>query len=195
VIALNIICGVTSANSLNYLWYVCVFDKYLWITGLLIFLSLFWIILELRYSLCCFEYFWDQENISGLSGYCQTWLKSHMPERVVPYFRYARRVWRYQRGNQNPLPLMFSWSQIFIFITFDFKCTQWRLLQKRLYDVGFLAWLFVFFISKELLAIAVYIFFSLLRQIWLKSSIPERGVPYFWYTRRIWRYQRGNQNP
>jgi hypothetical protein len=35
---------VTSANSLNYLWYVCVFDKYLWIIGLLIFLSLFWII-------------------------------------------------------------------------------------------------------------------------------------------------------
>ena len=49
--------GVTSANSLNYFWYVCVFDKYLWIIGLLIFLSLFWIILELRYSLSCFEYY------------------------------------------------------------------------------------------------------------------------------------------
>ena len=49
--------GVTSANSLNYLWYVFVFDKYLWIIGLLIFLSLFWIILELRYSFNCFEYY------------------------------------------------------------------------------------------------------------------------------------------
>jgi hypothetical protein len=54
---LIILNGVTSANSLNYLWYVCVFDKYLWITGLLISLSLFWIILELRYSLSCFEYY------------------------------------------------------------------------------------------------------------------------------------------
>jgi hypothetical protein len=54
---LIILNGVTFANSLNYLWYVCVFDKYLWITGLLIFLSLFWIILELRYSLSCFEYY------------------------------------------------------------------------------------------------------------------------------------------
>jgi hypothetical protein len=25
--------------------------------------------------------------------------------------------------------------------------------------------------------------------------MPERGVPYFWYVRRVWRYQRGNQNP
>ena len=48
--------GATSANSLNYFWYVCVFDKYLWIIGSLIFLSLFWIILELRYSFSCFEY-------------------------------------------------------------------------------------------------------------------------------------------
>jgi hypothetical protein len=39
------------------LWYVRVIDKYLWIIGLLIFLSLFWIILELRYSLSCFEYY------------------------------------------------------------------------------------------------------------------------------------------
>ena len=49
--------GFTFVNSLNYLWYVCVFDKYLWIIGLLIFLSLFGIILELRYSLSCFEYY------------------------------------------------------------------------------------------------------------------------------------------
>jgi hypothetical protein len=54
---LIILNGVTSVNSLNYFWYVCVFDKYLWIIGLLIFLSLFWIILELRYSLSCFEYY------------------------------------------------------------------------------------------------------------------------------------------
>ena len=54
LIILNV---VTSANSLNYLWYVCVFDKYQWITDLLIFLSLFWIILELRYSLSCYEYY------------------------------------------------------------------------------------------------------------------------------------------
>ena len=39
------------------MWYVRVIDKYLWIIGLLIFLSLFWIILELRYSLSCFEYY------------------------------------------------------------------------------------------------------------------------------------------
>jgi hypothetical protein len=25
--------------------------------------------------------------------------------------------------------------------------------------------------------------------------MPERGVPYFWYVRRAWRYKRGNQNP
>jgi hypothetical protein len=31
--------------------------KNLWITGLLIFLSLFWIILKLRYSLSCFGYY------------------------------------------------------------------------------------------------------------------------------------------
>jgi hypothetical protein len=48
---LIILNGVTSANSLNYFWYVCVFDKYLWIIVLLIYLSLFWIIFELRYSL------------------------------------------------------------------------------------------------------------------------------------------------
>jgi hypothetical protein len=54
---LIILNGVTSADSLSYLWYVCVFDKYLWIIGLLIFLSLFWIILELKYSLSCFEYY------------------------------------------------------------------------------------------------------------------------------------------
>jgi hypothetical protein len=54
---LIILNGVTSANSLNYLWYVFVFDKYLWIIGLLLFLSLFWIILELRYSLSCFAYY------------------------------------------------------------------------------------------------------------------------------------------
>jgi hypothetical protein len=48
---------VRSATSLNYLWYVCVFDKYLWIIGLLICLSLFWIILELWYSLSGFEYY------------------------------------------------------------------------------------------------------------------------------------------
>ena len=39
------------------MWYVCVFDKYLWIISLLIFLSLFWIIVELRYSLRRFEYY------------------------------------------------------------------------------------------------------------------------------------------
>jgi hypothetical protein len=54
---LIILNGVTSANSLNYLWYVSVFDKYLWIIGLLIFVSLFWIVVELRYSLSCFEYY------------------------------------------------------------------------------------------------------------------------------------------
>jgi hypothetical protein len=54
---LIILYGVTFANSLNYFWYVFVFDKYLWIIVLLIFLSLFWIILELRYSLSCFEYY------------------------------------------------------------------------------------------------------------------------------------------
>ena len=59
---LIILNGVTTADSLNYLWYVCVFDKYLWIIGLLIFLSLFWIIVELRYSLSCFEYY-DRSNI------------------------------------------------------------------------------------------------------------------------------------
>jgi hypothetical protein len=53
---LIILNGATSANSLNYLWYVYVFDKYLWIIGSLLFLSLFWIILELRYSFSCFEY-------------------------------------------------------------------------------------------------------------------------------------------
>ena len=37
--------------------YCCVFDKYLWIIGSLVFLSLFWIILELRYSVSCFEYY------------------------------------------------------------------------------------------------------------------------------------------
>ena len=30
--------GVTSENSFNYLWYVCVFEKYLWIIGSLIFI-------------------------------------------------------------------------------------------------------------------------------------------------------------
>jgi hypothetical protein len=30
----------------------------------------------------------------------------------------------------------------FIFFTFDFKCTQWRLLHKDVYDVEFLVWLF-----------------------------------------------------
>jgi hypothetical protein len=54
---LIILNGVASANSLNYVWYVCVFDKYLWIIGLLIFLPLFWIIVELRYSLSCFEHY------------------------------------------------------------------------------------------------------------------------------------------
>jgi hypothetical protein len=54
---LIILNGVTSANSLNYFLYVCVFDKYLWIIGLLIFSSLFWILVELRYSLSCFEYY------------------------------------------------------------------------------------------------------------------------------------------
>ena len=41
--------------------------------------------------------------------------------------------------------LGFPDPKYFIFFTFDFKCTQWRLLQKRLYYVGFLVWLFGFF--------------------------------------------------
>ena len=32
-------------------------------------------------------------------------------------------------------------------------------------------------------------------QPWLTSPIHEGGDTYFWYVRRVWRYQRGIQNP
>ena len=31
-------------------------------------------------------------------------------------------------------------------------------------------------------------------QTWLRSPMPERGDPYFWYAWRVWRYQRDGQN-
>jgi hypothetical protein len=32
-------------------------------------------------------------------------------------------------------------------------------------------------------------------QTWLRSHRHERGDPYVWYVGRVWRYQRGGQNP
>jgi hypothetical protein len=32
-------------------------------------------------------------------------------------------------------------------------------------------------------------------QTWIWSSMPERGDPYVWNVGRVWRYQRGGQNP
>jgi len=32
-------------------------------------------------------------------------------------------------------------------------------------------------------------------QTWLSSPMPERGDSYVWYVGRVWRYQRGGQNP
>ena len=104
---LIILNGVTTADSLNYLWYVCLFDKYLWIIGLLIFLSLFWIIVELRYSLSCFEY--------------------------------------YARSNILNTDSSRLWESKFSSMMWSFWCDCWP-----------------FLISKEQLAMAVYILFSLL---------------------------------
>jgi hypothetical protein len=72
---LIILNGVTSANSLNYLWYICVSDKYLCIIGLLIFVSLFWIILELRYSLSYLEYY-ARSNILNTDS-SLSWIKKN----------------------------------------------------------------------------------------------------------------------
>jgi hypothetical protein len=81
-------------------------------------------------------------------------------------FRYLKscfpRSWTVCINYIRPNVIFKATKREYYFFTFDFKCSQWRLLQKRLYDVGFLVWLFAFLISKELLAIAVYIFFSLL---------------------------------
>ena len=201
--------GATSANSLNYLWYVCVFDKYLWIIGSLLFLSLFWIILELRYSFSCFEYearsnilntdsspLWENNFSSTESSdlgddFCRSLfvlcrlnimlsvrLRFLDSDYLFGIFKLVLHIKSKELLAQAYVTLAkvdttltshFGFPDpkyhFFFFFTFDFKCTQWMLLQKHLYDVVlfllfFLVWLFAFFISKELLAITVYIFFS-----------------------------------
>jgi hypothetical protein len=55
------------------------------------------------------------------------------------------------RGLQQSLTLPWLATLVFlipnfhILFTFDFKCTQWRLLQKHLYDVGFFFFVIVHF--------------------------------------------------
>jgi hypothetical protein len=188
---LIILNGVTSANSLNYLWYVFVFDKYLWIIGLLIFLSLFWIILELRYSLSCFEYYarsnilntdssrlWENKFSSTERSdlgddFCRSLfvlcpldillsvslrfmdsdylfgifkLLLHINSKELLAQAYAMLA---KFDTTLTSHLGFPDPKYFIFFTVDFKCTQWRLLQKRLYYVGFLVWLFGFVLYRK----------------------------------------------
>jgi hypothetical protein len=53
-----------------------------------------------------------------------------------------------QRTNkdlQKSSTLVFLIPNFHILFTFDFKCTQWRLLQKHLYDVGFFFFVIVHF--------------------------------------------------
>jgi hypothetical protein len=36
---------------------------------------------------------------------------------------------------------------------------------------------------------------NLCSQPWLRSPMHERRYPDFWYIRRVWKYESGNQNP